>query len=302
MFTPIRHTLYLRRLPLVSFSILATASTKTAYGRLDILKLLLESGADCDARNGKNQTALDVAHVSGNRQVARYLANHMGVMDLSDGMDVTPLDENPHNLVPDAALTPVGSTENPNIFGGLWKNWLHFASAEGNVEAVRSLLDKGVDVNGRNAKYNATLHVASELGKLEVVKLLIEYGADVNIPNKFGGTPLHVVSHCGYRDIAELLLDHGANINTQDQDLLSPLHLASWNCQPTAVGLLLDRGADIHARDIEGRTPYTLALRRGDRQVVQLLSAHEGTRGLKHRCDSPTPTRQSKRARTNGTN
>jgi len=255
--------------------------TAARDGRLDILKLLLESGADVDARNGQNQTALDVALVSGNRQVARYLASHMGIMDLPDGMDVTPLDENPHNLVSDAALASVGIAENTNILGGLWKPSLHFASAEGNVEALRVLLSECVGINERNARHETALYLASEKDKLEVVKLLIEYGAKVNFPDKVGWTPLHIAAHLGHCDIVERLLDHGADVNTQDQDLLSPLHLASWNGKPKVVRLLLERGADIHVRDIEGRTPYALSLRRGDRDVVQLFLAHDGTKGLK---------------------
>jgi len=245
--------------------------TAAHNGHLNILELLLESGADVDARNGQNQTALDVALVRRNHQVARYLANHIGV-------DMTPLDENPPL---DAAFAFVGMAENTIIPGGLSRTSLHFASAEGNVEVVQSLLDKGADVNERNAEHESALYVASDEGKLEVVKLLIKYGAEVDLPNKFGFTPLHAASHLGHRDIAELLLDHGANIDTQDQELLSPLHAASWNGEPEIVRLLLERGADIHIRDIERRTPYALALRRGDRDVVQLLSACDGTRGLK---------------------
>jgi len=250
---------------------------------------------------GKNQTALDVALVRGNHQVARYLANHMGVMGLWDGMDVIPRDdENPHSTFPDAALTSGRVAKNTNIPDGLRKTSLHFASAQGHVGAVRSLLDKGADINKRNTKHETALYVASNGGKLEVLKLLIEYGAEVNSPNKLGWTPLHTASHSGYHDIAELLLDHGADINPQDQDLLSPLHLASWNSKPEVVKLLLERGADIHARDTEGRTPYALALRRGDRDVVRLFSANDDTRGSKRQCDSPT--HQSKRPKTNETN
>src|SRR5260221_11847883 len=64
--------------------------------------LSLESDADDEAQNGKNQTPLYVGAVKRNREVARYLASHTGTMDLWDGMDVTPLDENLHGLAPES--------------------------------------------------------------------------------------------------------------------------------------------------------------------------------------------------------
>src|SRR5260221_6343150 len=107
------------------------------------------------------------------RQVARHLANHTGVMDLLDGMD---MDETPQNVVPSATLAAVGTAKNTNIPGGPMETSLHLASAEGNVEAVQSLLDKGVDVNERDSNHATALYMASENGKLEAVKLLIKYG------------------------------------------------------------------------------------------------------------------------------
>jgi len=245
------------------------------------VKLLLESGADVNIRNSAYHTALDVASAYGDREVTRYLANHMGLKDPWDGMAVTQMDMDADNLVPHASLASVGIAKQSNIPDGLGRTSLYDASTEGDVEVVQLLLDQGADVNQRNALHETALDVASTKGKLEVAKLLIKYGADVNCRDKEGWTPLLDASRYGHCDIAELLLDNGADVNAKDQDLRTPLHLASWDRHSKIVSLLLERGADVHIRDIDGRTPSGLASRLGARDIVLLLSGATERRGLK---------------------
>jgi ankyrin repeat protein len=237
------------------------------HGHLNVVKLLLESGADVNLRTSMNQSPLDVASVGGNHEVTRYLADHMGVTNPLDGIDVTRFE----NRVTTSESSGIVNPTNMPLPGGLTITSLHDASAEGSVEIVRSLLDQGVDVNQRDAYHRTALHMASQKGKLEVAKLLIKYGADVNCRDKEGWTPLHVASRFGYCDIAELLLDHSADVNVTQQDLFTPLHLASWSSNLKVVRLLLKRGANIHVRNIDGRTPYALASRRGDHDIIRLF-------------------------------
>jgi len=249
--------------------------TAAHNGHLDLVKLLVESGADVNIRNSKNQIPLDVAHASRKREVTRYLANHMGVTDPCDGMDLNPLDKSSDDLVPDPTLTSVDNLDiakHRHPHGTLSPSSLHDACAEGSVEDVQSFLDQGATVNGLNTNHDTPLYVASRNGRLEVVKLLIEYGADVNCRDRTGWTPLMLASTYRYCDIAELLLEHGADVNARKADLWTALHLASLNGHFEIVEVLLDRGADIHARNIDGYTPSGLASRRGERDVVQLLS------------------------------
>ena len=246
--------------------------TAARNGHLDLVKLLVESGADVNMRNRKNQIPLDEALASRERQVTRYLANHMGVTDPFDGMGIDPLDQAPDNLVPDATFTSVGIAKHRHPHGKPSLNSLHDACAQGSVEDVWSLLDQGADINGRNAKHETALLVALRKGKLEVAKVLIEYGADLNFRDKIGWTPLMLASQRGHRDVAKLLLDRGTDVNAKRDNLWTALHLASLNGHLEIVEFLLDRGADIHARNIDGRTPSGEASKRGERDIVRLLS------------------------------
>jgi len=85
------------------------------------------------------------------------------------------------------------------------------AARKGDVAAVRSLLDKGVDVNSKS-HYGATaLSFACDRGNLEMVTLLIERGADVNVKDTFyGATPISWAANNGHVEIVKLLLDKGA--------------------------------------------------------------------------------------------
>jgi ankyrin repeat protein len=44
------------------------------------------------------------------------------------------------------------------------------------------------------------------------------------------------------------------------------------------VKLLLERGADIRAMNGEGETPYQVSLRKGEREIADLLRNHGGGR------------------------
>ena len=92
------------------------------------------------------------------------------------------------------------------------KNEEFFAAArKGDTAAVKTFLDKGVDVNSKT-RYGATaLSYACDKGHVEVVRLLIERGADVNVKDTFyGEVPLGWALSHGHAQVVKLLLDKGA--------------------------------------------------------------------------------------------
>jgi ankyrin repeat protein len=94
------------------------------------------------------------------------------------------------------------------------KDQLHFAAADGDLNKVKELLQKGFDVNVFDENLSFTpLHYAVKGNHIEVAKYLISVGADVNAHQleKIGETPLgEVAANCTY-EIAELLVKAGAN-------------------------------------------------------------------------------------------
>ncbi|WP_353289127.1 ankyrin repeat domain-containing protein [Wolbachia endosymbiont (group A) of Pogonocherus hispidulus] len=74
------------------------------------------------------------------------------------------------------------------------------------------LVDKK-DVNVKNDEGNTPLHLAVEEGNLEAVKHLIEKGAGINAVNRYGYTPLRIAAYKGSTDIAVYLVEKGANVS-----------------------------------------------------------------------------------------
>ncbi|MBI5883624.1 MAG: ankyrin repeat domain-containing protein [Elusimicrobia bacterium] len=117
------------------------------------------------------------------------------------------------------------------------------------IEEVRSLIDKGADINtqrscpvlrGVNA---APLICAISLGKTEVVKLLLERGAEIEGADSYGNTALQYAS--GNIELTRLLIDRGANVNNQGRLGDTPLSMAAWGRKSDIVKLLIEKGADI---------------------------------------------------------
>ncbi len=87
---------------------------------------------------------------------------------------------------------------------------LYEAVRKGDATAVKSLLDKGADVNAK-FRYGATaLFKAAERGHTEIVKLLLERGADVNVKDTFyNATPMTWALDKGHVEVVGVLLDKG---------------------------------------------------------------------------------------------
>lgn len=67
---------------------------------------------------------------------------------------------------------------------------LRQAASEGNLQKVKELLDRGVDVNTRSESGVTPLMLACAEGQIDVVKLLLARGADVNVKDNSGRTAL----------------------------------------------------------------------------------------------------------------
>jgi len=88
---------------------------------------------------------------------------------------------------------------------------LYEAARKGDAAEVRTLLDKGADVNAK-FRYGATaLFKAAERGHTEVVKTLIERGADVTVKDTFyGATAITWALDKGHTGVVRAILSKSA--------------------------------------------------------------------------------------------
>jgi outer membrane protein assembly factor BamB len=85
------------------------------------------------------------------------------------------------------------------------------AAKKGDVDAVKALLDKGVDVNAKT-DYGATaLHFAADKGHVEIVKVLLKHKADVNAKDTFyNARPLAWAVMRSHVEVIKVLIEGGS--------------------------------------------------------------------------------------------
>uniref|UniRef100_UPI0033405D98 ankyrin repeat domain-containing protein n=1 Tax=Wolbachia endosymbiont (group B) of Pilophorus perplexus TaxID=3066160 RepID=UPI0033405D98 len=161
-----------------------------------------------------------------------------------------------------------------NKYGSEQDNLLHLAAMIGEVNAVRYLIRKGIDVNVRNALHHTPLHLAAGIGHAEVVKILIREGnAEIEVFDARNQTPMHYAVNNKKLEIVKLLLELGADVNSarvgQNSMKLSPIHIAVSNtnyderdlCLDILKCLIKEPNAQVNLQDYENRTPLHYAER-----------------------------------------
>jgi len=226
-------------------------------GHVEVVKLLFRLGADVDARNKANKTAVDLAIENDNARIARFLTGYKDDENVLNNTRSTTLDTAHHG------------TDHVGMDGG--KALLLDAAYEGDLGVVQSLLDQGGDINTRNDKLETLLDLAVCAGKVEMVRLLLERGAEVDPRDDFEWTPLHAAARYRHLGILRVLIDHGANLESRDIHGLTPLHVAAYHGNREVCRTLLDLGANMNARERHHHTPVHFAIQFGHPKVVELL-------------------------------
>jgi ankyrin repeat protein len=141
---------------------------------------------------------------------------------------------------------------------------LHYAAANGSVEALRTLLTAGAQVNAQN-DFGAT-PLMWAITEPQKVRLLVAAGADVNAKSKMGRPALYLAAaNDGSSTTVRLLLDHRAKVEAQ-----TLVAAASAN-DLASIRLLIEKGAAVNEKDDLGRTPLMHAAGNGNLKAVELL-------------------------------
>ena len=219
--------------------------------------LIIEHSQDVNARGfDRKETPLHVALRQGHVEVARVLLEHGADTEARDDDDRTPLlwaSQFRHVELAQVLLEHGADTEarDKDNYSPLER-----ATQNGHVELAQVLLEHGADVNAQNMERYTPLHSASAIGQPAVALVLLRHGADVKARCKNNHTPLH---RANGEEIARLLLGHGADANALDIHNRTPLHHASELGRVGPARVLLEHGVDANARDANNATPLHLA-------------------------------------------
>ncbi|THX72751.1 Pfs, NACHT and ankyrin domain protein, partial [Aureobasidium pullulans] len=165
-----------------------TALVAASYrGREDIVQMLLDRGADINAKGRRYGTALQAALAEGHEKIVQMLLQYNASID--GKAFVSYLRKEAKDTVV-SMLSYVTAPRAAQTDGPHSKNLLHWAAEMGCQAAVERCLTLGVDVNVRDDHGELALHYAAENGHLSIVEVLVKAGSDRNAIDVHGRTPL----------------------------------------------------------------------------------------------------------------
>ncbi|XP_039571520.1 kinase D-interacting substrate of 220 kDa [Passer montanus] len=149
---------------------------------------------------------------------------------------------------------------------------LMLAAEQGNLEIVQELLKKGANCNLEDADNWTALISAAKEGHAAIVAELLNYNVSLEHRDLGGWTALMWASYKGRTEVAKLLLEKGANPNiTGMQYSVYPIIWAAGRGHSDIVHLLLQHGAKVNCSDKYGTTPLVWAARKGHLECVKYL-------------------------------
>ena len=146
---------------------------------ITITELLIEKGADIEAKDDDGINALVYASTYNNEEMVKFL--------LEKGADANTVCEieNEHT---DIASTPLMN-----------------AAYRGNTNIINMLLENGADINYTTDFGMTALMMAASFNQFGAAKVLLENNTDTSITDEYGRTALDLAKLEDYKDIVELL-------------------------------------------------------------------------------------------------
>ena len=150
---------------------------------------------------------------------------------------------------------------------------LGIAAKNGNMEALKILLDAGAEVDATDrVKRTALMHGGTSKNP-QVLVMLLDNGADVNARDLVIGGPLAWSSAFGNAECVQVLVDAGAELETKGAATgYTPLIWSAAVGDANSIPILISAGADIEARDsVDGGTPLMHAAQTGKYEGMKAL-------------------------------
>jgi ankyrin repeat protein len=215
-----------------------------ANGKADVVKLLLENGADLTIKNKKGSTAMDIALANGDMKIAAILRSQGAPMQ------------------PTAAMPSMDAIFNKGYDGV--KQWLNHG---GDPNAVISPPDTWPPV--RLLGFFIDFRGVPQIQRVKILELLISRGADVK---QVEGAMTSAVYAGQSVPFLQILLKHGANPNESGYNNgATPLIAAAANGTLEQVTFLLKAGARPDIRMNSGQTALDVAREANRPNIVAAL-------------------------------
>ena len=235
--------------------------------RHDVASFLMEKGCNVNHRNHLGVSALTLAVINDDIEMAKMLISKRADIDNVDeengaiiiqakSIEMTKLLlENGGNVNVDAYDSEYGSLP-------IWVYAKNDEEADLFIKYGADIYDEDVAKRKELWEQRNALMVAKSP---KFVKMIIEYGCDVNAKDELGKTPL---MYAETLEVAKLLVEAGADINAKNEYGNSLLH---YKRDIEVVRFFIKNGADVNAKNKNGFTPLMGAVERGEVELVKEL-------------------------------
>jgi len=255
-----------------------------AKGDISKIQSLIEYGSNIDIQNFYGQTALMYASENGNKEIVKFLLENGADIHKTDDNR-----RNSLRYAHSHSFSRSSSSSNQGIINLLIDEGADFndipyftsdniisdlsASARnGDKKGVELLIKNGVNINIQNNNGGDTaLLTALKNKENDIAKLLIENGADIDIANNDETTTLMIALENKNEDMVKLLINNGVNVNIQDYNKFTALMIASRNSNEDIIKLLIENGANINLQNINGLTALFIGSEYGNKEIVKIL-------------------------------
>ena len=291
---------------------------------LDGTDLLIRAGAAVNAATDLGVTPLWLAAENGSPAMVRRLLEAGADPNRALLLGETPAMVAARSGNPDVLDQLLAAGADPEARAARGQTALMWAAARHRTAAVEVLLAHGADVHARSDVWsqvmavpphgrpeyngeiphgdNTALMFAAREGALAAAQRLVAAGADVDDADAWGVSALVLASHAGHREVVEFLLAKGADPSA-DAAGFSALHTAVMRRDTQLVAALLTHGADPNVRlrtwtptrrasrdfhfspALIGTTPFWLAARLLEPDIMRLLARHGADPSFVHHAD-----------------
>jgi len=265
------------------------------------LEELVEHGANINATNARNETALYLAVESSCLKCVNLLLASNADPSIASKLKITPLEvaiDNDQAEITQVLITAKSSyagihralilaiqrdMEGPgralikrdSKLGSLddkQRSVLWHSADRGLIKISALLIDSGkIDINGKDANGHGALAQAVRNGDFTMVRLLIDKGADVTVRTNAANTLLMLAVLAKNAAIVELLLAGASDINAQDHVGDTALMLAAGSAQNDIVEMLIEAGTDLQLRNKEDLNAFQIANNSGHEETAEII-------------------------------
>ncbi|NWH28027.1 MYPT2 phosphatase, partial [Grus americana] len=187
---------------------------------LDMVKFLVENGANVNQQDNEGWTPLHAVASCGYLNIAEYLISHGANVAAVNSEGEVPSDIAEEAAMKDLLLEQVKKQ-------GVDLDLARKEEEQQMLQDARQWLNSGRIEDIKQPRTGATaLHVAAAKGYSEVMRLLIQAGFNLNIQDNDGWTPLHAAAHWGVKEACSILAEALCDMDIRNKLGQTPFDVA----------------------------------------------------------------------------